>query len=365
MSAPLAYRIRPRILEEFVGQVHILGKGKPLSRLIETDQIHSLVFFGPPGTGKTTLAELIAKKTKSNFVRLNAIEAKVSDVREVIEQAKQKRDLYGEKTILFVDEIHRFNKSQQDVLLKDIERGTISFIGATTANPLYSLNSALVSRSRLFEFNPLLTHEMMPVLERALRDAERGLGRYAVKASKEVLQQLLRKSDGDLRQVLSNLETAVFSAIPDKDGKITITEEIVTEVTRLKPVAFDSNEHYDLISAFIKSMRASKPDDAMHYLARMIKAGEDILFIARRMIIFASEDVGLADSAALNLALSTYKSCEVIGMPEARIMLGHCAMYLANAPKDRTSYEAINAALKRVEELPNAPVPEHLRNWSV
>lgn len=362
-NAPLAYRMRPENMDEFVGQEHILGEGKLLRRLIETDTLGSIIFFGPPGTGKTTMANIIARITKSNFYTLNAIEAKKEDVKTIISEAKKNMEYYQQKTILFVDEIHRFNKAQQDVLLKDVEEGSISLIGSTTANPLYSLNSALVSRSRVFEFKPLSTMSMLKVIKKALV-SEKGLLEMNVDINDEDMKLLVKRSDGDLRQVLNNLEFAVKSTIAE-NGKRLVTKEIIEEATAFKSLNYDENEHYDNISAFIKSMRASNPDQALHYMARMLKGGEDPLFIARRMVIFASEDIGLANPEALQLALSVYRACEVLGMPECRINLGHGTVYLAKSAKSRESYEATESAIKRVEELPNNPVPDSLRNYRI
>jgi len=361
-NAPLAYRMRPKNLSEFAGQKHILDNGKLLRRLIETDRIQSCIFFGQPGTGKTSLAHIIAETTHSVFFRLNAVEANTSDVREIIEEAKKQRDYYQKKSILFIDEIHRFNKAQQDRLLKDVEEGTISLIGATTVNPIYGLNSALVSRSRLFEFKPLSVVDILPVIHRALK-TDVGLGKKNISVQDHSLKLLVTKCEGDLRQVLNNLELAALSTLPDSTGLITITDDIISEVTSAKVMPYDENDHYDLISAFIKSMRASKENDALYYLARMIKAGEDPLFLARRMVIFASEDVGLADSNALSVAINVFRACEVIGFPEAQINMSHGVIYLCRAPKNRDAYEKIKETMKRVEDLPNNPVPEHLRNW--
>ena len=363
-SAPLAHRMRPSSLDDFAGQEHLLAKGKLLRRLIESDQIQSVIFFGPPGTGKTTLARIIASQTKSRFVPLNAVEAKTSDVRAVIEEAKKSWDYYQEKTILFVDEIHRFNKSQQDIMLKDIEEWTIHLIGATTANPLYSLNAVLVSRSRLFEFKPLSTESMVAVAKRALTHPN-GFASLKISITDEQLFQLVNAIDGDLRQVLTSLEIAVRSTLPDASGGLEITSETIIEATANKASAYDENEHYDTISAFIKSMRASLEHDALHYFARMLAAGEDPLFIARRMVVFASEDVGLADPIALQVALSAYRAVETIGLPEARINLGHTVVYLSRAPKSRVAYELTEAALKAVRETPNLPIPNHLRNYKI
>lgn len=358
---PLAYRMRPKTLNDFVGQEEIVGEGRLLRKLVEADRIGSLLFFGPPGTGKTTLAMIIANQTKSNFVILNAVESKVSDIRRVMEEAQKEFDYYQRRTILFVDEIHRFNKSQQDVLLKDLESGTVQFIGATTANPIYSLNSALVSRSRLFEFKPLAYQDIKKAVFGALKE-DKILNQKTVKIENDVLKKLIFSSDGDLRQVYTNLEILITS---NNDNNITITDSDIEELIQHKVVHYDENEHYDLVSAFIKSMRAGKEDDAMHYLARMLVGGEDPRFIARRMMIFASEDVGLADPIALHIATDTYKATEVLGMPEVRINLGHACCYLARAPKNRDAYNKINEAMDRVQKLPNNPVPEGLRNWKI
>lgn len=363
-TSPLAHRMRPLNLDEFAGQEHLLSKGKLLRRLIETDQIQSVIFFGPPGTGKTTLARIIASQTQSRFVPLNAVEAKTADVRTVIEEAKKTWDYYQQKTILFVDEIHRFNKSQQDIMLKYIEEGTIHLIGATTANPLYSLNAALVSRSRLFEFKPLSAESMVAVAKRALIDPK-GFGHLAIDISDEQLNQLVRTIDGDLRQVLTSLEIAVRSTQPNDAGTLVISSETINESTAHKASAYDENEHYDTISAFIKSMRAGLAQDALHYFARMIAAGEDPLFIARRMVIFASEDIGLADPVALNIASLAYRAVETIGLPEARINLGHAVVYLSHAKKSREAYDLTEVALKDVRENPNRPIPNHLRNYTI
>lgn len=360
---PLAYRMSPISLEDFVGQEHIVGEGKLLRKLISVDRLGSLIFFGPPGTGKTSLAKIIANTTESRFIDLNAVEAKVSDVRLVIDEAKKEYSYYRKKTILFVDEIHRFNKSQQDVLLKDLESGVVQFIGATTANPLYTLNSALVSRSKLFEFKPLEYIDIKRALNRAMSD-DKVLKQLKIEINNDVLRKFVYSFDGDLRQVLNNFELLVLSK-QSEDGHVVVNEEDVSQVIMHKMLSYDDNEHYDLISAFIKSMRASKEDDALYYLSRMLLSGEDPRFIARRMIIFASEDIGLADDKALQLAISVYKATEIIGMPEVEINLTHVCCYLSRAMKSRESYEKGKQIKQRVIDKPNDRIPDHLRNWKL
>lgn len=361
---PLAYRMSPKTFDDFVGQEQIVGEGKLLRKLIDADRIGSLIFFGPPGTGKTSLARIIANRTESKFVDLNAVESKVSDVRLVIEEAKKDFSYYRKKTILFVDEIHRFNKSQQDVLLKDLESGIIQFIGATTANPLYSLNSALVSRSKLFEFKPLTYLDIKKAVELAIKN-DLILKTWEIEIDKDVLKKFIFSFDGDLRQVLNNLELMVLAKKANFKSKIILADEDVDQVIMHKIVHYDENEHYDLISAFIKSMRASKEDEAVYYLARMLLSGEDPRFIARRMLIFASEDVGLADPVALTVATEVYKATEVLGMPEVEINLSHACCYLSRAPKNRDAYTKIKEAIQRVKDKPNDSVPSHLRNWKI
>ena len=361
---PLAFRLCPKSLNEFVGQDHIIGEGKLLSKIIDADRVGALIFFGPPGTGKTSLAKIIANRTESKFVELNAVESKVSDIRNVIEEAKKDFSYYRKKTILFVDEIHRFNKSQQDVLLKDLESGIIQFIGATTANPLYSLNSALVSRSKLFEFKPLTYMDIKKAVERAIK-VDILLSNWEIRIDRDILKKFIFSCDGDLRQVLNNLELMVLSKKAEFGSIIELNEEDINQVTLHKVLHYDENEHYDLISAFIKSMRAGNEDDAVYYLARMLLSGEDPRFIARRMIIFASEDVGLADPVALQIATDVYNAAEVIGMPEVEINLGHACCYLSRAPKSRESYMKIKESMQRVKDKPNDVVPGHLRNWKI
>ncbi len=361
---PLAFRLCPKSLDEFVGQDHIVGEGKLLRKIIDADRVGALIFFGPPGTGKTSLAKIIANRTESKFVELNAVESKVSDIRNVIEEAKKDFSYYRKKTILFVDEIHRFNKSQQDVLLKDLESGIIQFIGATTANPLYSLNSALVSRSKLFEFKPLTYIDIKKAVERAIK-VDVLLSNWDIQINKDILKKFIFSCDGDLRQVLNNLELMVLSKKAEFGSIVDLDEEDIHQVTLHKVLHYDENEHYDLISAFIKSMRAGNEDDAVYYLARMLLSGEDPRFIARRMIIFASEDVGLADPVALQIATDVYNAAEVIGMPEVEINLGHACCYLSRAPKSREAYMKIKEIMQRVKDKPNDAVPGHLRNWKI
>ncbi len=361
---PLAYRMAPTSFSDFVGQGEIVGEGKLLRKLIDADRIGSLIFFGPPGTGKTSLARIIANRTESKFIDLNAVESKVSDVRVVIEEAKKDFSYYRKKTILFVDEIHRFNKSQQDVLLKDLESGIIQFIGATTANPLYSLNSALVSRSKLFEFKPLTFFDIKQAVENAIKK-DVLLKNWTITIDKDVLKKYIYSFDGDLRQVLNNLELMVLAKKADFGSEIILTNEDIEQVILHKMVHYDENEHYDLISAFIKSMRAGKEDDALYYMARMLLSGEDPRFVARRMVIFASEDVGLSDHSALLVANAVYSATEVIGMPEVEINLAHACCYLSRAGKSRESYTKIKDIMQRVKDKPNDSVPSHLRNWKI
>ena len=376
---PLASRMRPRTLDEIAGQKHILGEGKLLRRAIEADRFASLIFYGPPGTGKTTLASVIARSTGSRFEALNGVESNVAEIRAKIDQARTWRDLRGETTILFIDEIHRFNKAQQDVLLPHIERGTVRFIGATTHNPYFYVNSPLVSRSQIFQLEPVATEDLLPVLHRALTDPERGFGSLNVQASPEALQHLAVMSDGDVRKALTSLELAVLttpalqssidnlssvaSAKEDPQSTILIDLAAAEESIQRKAIVYDADgdAHHDTISAFIKSIRGSDPDAALYWLAKMLQAGEDPRFIARRIVISASEDVGLADSNALRVAIDAQQAFEFIGMPEGRIPLAHATVYLATAPKSNTAYAGINAALADVEKGRTLAVPEHLR----
>lgn len=360
-TQPLAIRMRPRTLSEFVGQQHILGENKPLRKMIEKDSIPSLIFYGPPGCGKTALAVVIARHTRNYFHHLNAVTATVADVREVIAVSKQRVRETGKKTILFLDEIAHFNKLQQDALMKDIEEGTIILIGATTHNPYYYINTPLLSRSMVFQFKQLTEGDIKTILKRAITDKERGLGNIPLSIDEEVLEYIAKLSEGDARSALNILETVVLSST--STGKeINITVEMVKEAVQNKLIAYDRDEdhHYDTISAFIKSMRGSDPDATLYWLAKMIAGGEDPRFIARRMIIFASEDIGNADPQALVVATSCFNAVEVVGMPEAKIILSQAAIYLATAPKSNSSYTAIENALDTVQKGKIPEVPEHL-----
>ena len=360
---PLAARMRPLALEEVAGQRHILAPGKLLRRAIESDRFTSLIFYGPPGTGKTTLASVIARSTGSRFESLNGVESNVAEIRAKIDQARTWRDLRGETTILFIDEIHRFNKAQQDVLLPHIERGVVRFIGATTHNPYFHVNSPLVSRSQIFQLEPVPVDDVIGVLERALREPERGLGEETVDADPAALRHLAEKSDGDVRKALTALELAVLTTPPDDGGTIRLGLEVAEESIQKKAVVYDADgdAHYDTASAFIKSIRGSDPDAALYWLAKMLHAGEDPRFISRRLVIAASEDIGLADSAALRVALDAHHALEFVGMPEGRIPLAHATVYLATAPKSNSAYAALGAAMKDVENGRTLAVPEHLR----
>ena len=354
--------MRPRSLDEVAGQQHILAAGKLLRRAIESDRFTSLIFYGPPGTGKTTLASVIARTTGSRFESLNGVESNVAEIRAKIDQARTWRDLRGETTILFIDEIHRFNKSQQDVLLPHIERGVVRFIGATTHNPYFHVNSPLVSRSQIFQLEPVPVEDVVAVLLRALADAERGLGNYQVTADPGALRHLAEKSDGDVRKALSALELAILTT-PDEDGAVHLTLAVAEESIQRKAVVYDAHgdAHHDTISAFIKSIRGSDPDAALYWLAKMLHAGEDPRFISRRLVISASEDIGLADSNALRVAMDAHQAFEFIGMPEGRIPLAHATVYLATAPKSNTAYAALGKAMEDIENGRTLAVPVHLR----
>lgn len=363
-SAPLASRMRPRSLDEFVGQEHILAPGKLLRRAIEADRLPSVIFSGPPGTGKTTLAQIIAAMTKAKFERLSGVESNVAEMRKVVVAATQRRRISGQKTILFVDEIHHFNKGQQDILLPDVESGNLRLIGATTYNPFFYVNSALVSRSQVFQLESLGLKELECLIDRALKDKERGLGNYPVKMEAAARLHLAKLSDGDARKCLNALEIGVLTTPADEKGVITFTLSVAEESIQTKAIVYDraGDAHYDTISAFIKSMRASNEKDAVYWLAKMLHAGEDFRFIARRIVIFASEDVGLADAQALPLAIATQQAVEFVGMPEARIPLAHTTVYMCRAPKNRDAYDSLGAATDEIEEEKTKRVPEKLKN---
>ena len=362
-EAPLAARLRPVRLEEVVGQQHIIGKGKLLYRAIKADKISSLIFYGPPGTGKTTLAKVIANATKAQFRQINATSAGKKDMEQVVKEAQDRLGMYGLKTILFIDEIHRFNKSQQDYLLPFVEDGTLTLIGATTENPYFEVNGALLSRSMIFELTPLSAEDILELIGRAVYDTERGMGAYDAVIEEDAALFLAEMSGGDARRALNAFELAVLTSAPSENGNIHITLDVASECIQKKVIHYDKQDdnHYDTISAFIKSMRGSDPDAAVFYLAKMLDAGEDVKFIARRIMICASEDVGNADPQALIVAVSAAQAVERIGMPESQIILAHAAIYVACAPKSNSVVEAIYAANRAVESS-NGSVPVHLRD---
>jgi putative ATPase len=361
---PLAARMRPQNLAEYAGQSHILGPGQLLRRAIEADRIQSLIFYGPPGTGKTSLAQIIARQTRSKFERLSGVESNVADMRRVLAAASNRLENKGQPTILFIDEIHRFNKAQQDVLLPDVESGVIRLIGATTHNPFFFVNSPLVSRSQIFELRPLSEQELYDLLQRALADSERGLGYMKINADEAALRHLAKLSDCDARKALNSLEIAALTTDPGADGVIHIDLAVAEQSIQRKAVVYDGDgdAHYDTISAFIKSMRGSDVDATLYWLAKMIHAGEDPRFIARRIVICAAEDVGLADPMALVLANAANQAAEFVGWPEARIPIAEAAIYIATAHKSNSSILAIDAALEDVRSGRTLAVPEHLRD---
>ncbi len=363
-ESPLASRLRPVKLEEVVGQQHIIGKDKLLYRAIQADKLSSIIFYGPPGTGKTTLAKVIANTTSAEFTQINATSAGKKDMEEVVQQAKNNQGMYGKKTILFIDEIHRFNKAQQDYLLPFVEDGTIVLIGATTENPYFEVNGALLSRSVIFELKPLSKDEIRSILLRALTDQEKGMGSYQAKIEEDALEFLADVANGDARAALTAIELGVLTTPRGEDGNIHITLEVASECIQKRVVQYDKmgDNHYDTISAFIKSMRGSDPDAAVYYLAKMLYAGEDIKFIARRIMICASEDVGNADPQALMVAVSAAQAVERIGMPEAQIILSHAVTYVASAPKSNAACLAIDRAMETVKNTQSAPVPVHLQD---
>ncbi|MFH1046437.1 MAG: replication-associated recombination protein A [Candidatus Omnitrophota bacterium] len=360
---PLAVRMRPRTLQEYVGQTHILGPDKLLTRAILADRISSLILYGPPGTGKTCLAYVISNVSKSHFERVNAVVSNVQELRTLISAARGRKQLSATKTILFIDEIHRFNKAQQDVVLPDVEEGNIVLIGATVHNPFFAIVAPLLSRSIIFSLNPLSAEEITVILNNALKDKERGLGNSKIKAQEKALGHLARLSDGDARRALNALEIGVLTTPPDASGVIHFSEKVAEESIQKKAVVYDKDEsgHYDTISAFIKSMRGSDPDAALYWLAKMIYSGEDPRFIARRIVICAAEDVGNADPQALVIANAALNISEFVGLPEARIPLAQASVYIACAPKSNAVYLGIEQALADVEKERTQPVPKHLR----
>ncbi|RQD77754.1 MAG: replication-associated recombination protein A [Candidatus Syntrophonatronum acetioxidans] len=362
-KAPLALKIRPRNLEYFVGQEDILGKGKLLRRLIEEDKLSSAIFYGPPGTGKTTLAGIIAETSRARFVQLNAVTSGVKEIKEVINKARELLGMEERRTILFIDEIHRFNKAQQDALLPSVEDGTIILIGATTENPYFTVNSPLLSRSRVFSFKPLDNEEIRKILEGALKDSQGGLRELNPVIDEKALEHIIEKANGDARSALNGLELALQAAPRDEKGKPFVTLETVEESMQEKAFTYDrqGDNHYDIISAFIKSIRGSDPDAALYWLACMIKGGEDPNFIARRLIISASEDVGNADPRALQVAVSAAQAVQMIGMPEGKIILAQAVTYLSSAPKSNASYLGINKAMEEVSSRRTGQVPPYLR----
>lgn len=362
-DAPLSTRMRPQTLEDYVGQNHILGAGKLLRRAIEADRVSSLILFGPPGTGKTTLSQIIAGATRCKFERLSGVESNVADIRRVVAQASQRRT-NGIRTILFIDEIHRFNKAQQDVLLPEVENGVVRLIGATTQNPFFSINSALVSRSQIFELRPLAREDLLTLIHRALADPERGLGKTKVSIEPDAAAFLAEISDGDARKCLNALEIAALTTPVGADGTVRIDLDDAQESIQRKAVVYDGtgDAHYDTISAFIKSIRGSDPDAAIYWLAKMLHAGEELRFITRRLVICASEDIGLADSNALVVAQAAAQAVEFIGLPESNLILAHATLYLATAPKSNSATVAIGKAASEVREGRTLPVPEHLRD---
>jgi putative ATPase len=360
---PLAARMRPRNLDEFQGQSHILGHGQLLRRAIEADRIQSLIFYGPPGTGKTSLAQIIARRTKSKFERLSGVESNVADMRRVLAAAANRLENKGLSTILFIDEIHRFNKAQQDVLLPDVEAGVVRLIGATTHNPFFFVNSPLVSRSQIFELRPLSEVELRTLLQRALADPGRGLGHLRIHADEAALKHLARLSDGDARKALNALEIAALTTAPDPQGIVHLDLAAAEQSIQKKAVVYDDEDaHYDTISAFIKSMRGSDPDAALYWLAKMIHAGEDPRFIARRIVILAAEDIGLADPQALVLAVAAHHAVEFIGWPEGELPLAEATVYCATAPKSNASAKGIWSAKADVEQGRTLEVPVDLKD---
>lgn len=363
-DSPLAARLRPAKLEEVVGQQHIIGRDKLLYRAIKADKLSSIIFYGPPGTGKTTLAKVIANTTSAEFTQINATAAGKKDMEQVVGKAKETLGMYGKKTILFIDEIHRFNKGQQDYLLPFVEDGTVILIGATTENPYFEVNSALISRSIVFELKPLEKEEIKELIRRAVYDKEKGMGAFDADIDDDAMEFLAELSGGDARHALNAVELGIMTTGRSEDGKIRITLPVAQECIQKRVIRYDKtgDNHYDTISAFIKSMRGSDPDAAVYYLARMLYAGESVTFVARRIMICASEDVGNADPNALVVAVSAAQAVERVGMPEAQIILSQAASYVACAPKSNASVNAISEAMQAVEQKGNLPIPAHLQD---
>lgn len=363
-SIPLAAKIRPRTFAEFVGQEHLVAEGRVFRKSIESDQLPSIILWGPPGSGKTTLAQIIASVTKSYFSSLSAVSAGVADLRHVIAEAKKRSKVSGQRTTLFIDEIHRFNKAQQDAVLPFVENGTVTLIGATTENPSFEVVSPLLSRCRVFRLNLLSEPEIKLIVERAIEDEERGLGEFKVEIAGEALQHLVAMSSGDARVALSALEMATFATLPDSDGRRSITLPAVEEALQHRALLYDKTgeQHYDLISALHKSLRGSDPDAGLYWLGRMLEAGEDPLYIARRLVRFASEDVGMADPQALTIAVAAQQALHFVGLPEGNLALAEAAVYLATAPKSNSLYQAYSKVQEDVQHGRNEPVPLHLRN---
>ncbi|NLW59021.1 MAG: replication-associated recombination protein A [Firmicutes bacterium] len=365
-EAPLATRMRPERFEDFIGQEEIVGPNRLLRRAIEADRLTSMIFYGPPGTGKTTLAYLIAKYTKAHFEKVNAVETGVAELRKLIKAAEERYALHGRRTIVFIDEIHRFNKGQQDALLPAVEDGTIILLGATTENPYYEVNTPLLSRSRIFRLRPLTDEEIKQVIARALQDREKGLGDLRVELEPAALEHLVRVAEGDARLALNGLELAALTTEPGPDGRRVLTAEIIADSVQQKVIRYDKqgDNHYDTISAFIKSIRGSDPDAALFYLAKMLRAGEDPKFIARRMIVHAAEDIGNADPQGLVVAVAAAHAVEMVGLPEARIPMAQAAVYLATAPKSNACCLGIDRALADVDAVSQGTIPLHLRDAS-
>ena len=363
-EAPLAARMRPRNFDEYMGQDHIVGEGRVLRASIEADQVPSMILWGPPGSGKTTMAQIIASITKANFSQVSAVSAGVADLRRIVEDAGERRGMYRQRTILFIDEIHRFNKAQQDVILPYVEDGTVTLIGATTENPSFEVIAPLLSRSRVYSLNSLDEEQIKTIVERAIVDKERGIGEWQVKLNEDAMEHLLTMSNGDARIALNTLELAASATRPDEKGERNVMLEAIEDAMQRRSFLYDKagDQHYDTISAFIKSLRDSDPDAALYWMARMLEAGEDPLFVVRRMVILAAEDVGLADPNALVVAVAAQQAVHFVGMPEGFIPMAEAAVYLATAPKSNSAYKSYLNAKEDVEKTRNDPVPLHLRN---